>query len=88
MADGGQLFDTGDASAPRGADAAAAGGPLASRMRPRSVGEFIGQGELLEPGSALRVAIESGQPHSAVFYGPPGTGKTTLARVIAAGAHG
>jgi len=88
MADGGQLFDTGDASAPRGADAAAAGAPLASRMRPRSVGEFIGQGELLVPGSALRLAIESGQPHSAVFYGPPGTGKTTLARIIAAGAHG
>jgi putative ATPase len=57
-------------------------------MRPRTIDEFAGQSELLEPGSALRVAIESGQPHSAVFYGPPGTGKTTLARIIAAGAQG
>jgi putative ATPase len=89
MADGGQLFDTGDA--PAGAadpGAAAPGTPLASRMRPRTVEEFVGQSELLEPGSALRVAIESGQPHSAVFYGPPGTGKTTLARIIASSSHG
>jgi putative ATPase len=57
-------------------------------MRPRDLDEFVGQGDLLEPGSALRVAIESGEPHSAVFYGPPGTGKTTLARIIAATASG
>ena len=57
-------------------------------MRPRELDEFVGQGELLEPGSALRVAIESGEPHSAVFYGPPGTGKTTLARIIAATRRG
>ena len=57
-------------------------------MRPRDLDEFVGQGELLAPGSALRVAIESGEPHSAVFYGPPGTGKTTLARIIAATASG
>ena len=62
--------------------------PLASRMRPRDIDDFVGQGELLAPGAALRVAIESGQPHSAVFYGPPGTGKTTLARIIAARAEG
>jgi putative ATPase len=62
--------------------------PLATRMRPRDLDEFVGQGELLEPGSALRVAIESGEPHSAIFYGPPGTGKTTLARIIAARARG
>ena len=62
--------------------------PLATRMRPRELDEFVGQGDLLEPGSALRVAIESGEPHSAVFYGPPGTGKTTLARIIAARARG
>ena len=43
---------------------------------------------MLAPGAALRVAIESGEPHSAVFYGPPGTGKTTLARIIAGSAHG
>jgi putative ATPase len=52
-------------------------------MRPRNLEEFVGQRALLEAGSTLRVAIESGEPHSAVFYGPPGTGKTTLARIIA-----
>ena len=57
-------------------------------MRPRTIEEFAGQGELLAPGAALRVAIESGEPHSAVFYGPPGTGKTTLARIIAGSADG
>ncbi len=62
--------------------------PLATRMRPRDLDEVTGQGHLLEPGSALRVAIESGEPHSAIFYGPPGTGKTTLARIIAARARG
>jgi putative ATPase len=58
--------------------------PLATRMRPRTLDEFVGQGHLLAEGSTLRVAIESGEPHSAVFYGPPGTGKTTLGRIIAA----
>jgi putative ATPase len=86
MAEDGQLFETGEAAA--GAAAPVPGAPLAARMRPRNIEEFVGQSELLEPGSALRVAIESGQPHSAVFYGPPGTGKTTLARIIAAGAEG
>ncbi len=66
----------------------AADAPLATRMRPRDLDEFTGQGDLLEPGSALRVAISSGEPHSAIFYGPPGTGKTTLARIIAARAEG
>jgi putative ATPase len=61
----------------------APGAPLAARIRPRDLDEFVGQAHLLEPGSTLRVAIESGEPHSAVFYGPPGTGKTTLARIIA-----
>ncbi len=85
--EGGQLFDTGEAetAAPQGPPP---GAPLASRMRPRDLSEFTGQGHLLEPGSALRVAIESGEPHSAVFYGPPGTGKTTLARIVASGAKG
>src|SRR5688572_5241337 len=57
-------------------------------MRPRDLEELAGQSHLLEPGSALRVAIESGEPHSAIFYGPPGTGKTTLARIVAARSRG
>src|SRR5689334_18711664 len=60
--------------------------PLAARMRPRDLDELAGQTHLLEPGSALRTAIESGQPHSAILYGPPGSGKTTLARIAAADA--
>jgi len=58
-------------------------GPLAARMRPRTLEEFVGQEHLLGPGSALRAALESGHPHSMVLYGPPGTGKTTLARLAA-----
>jgi putative ATPase len=58
-------------------------GPLAARMRPRTLDDFVGQEHLLAPGSALRTAIESGRPHSMVLYGPPGTGKTTLARMTA-----
>jgi putative ATPase len=57
--------------------------PLAARMRPVELGEFVGQEHLLEEGSALRGAIEDGHPHSMVLYGPPGTGKTTLARLMA-----
>src|SRR5687767_7304849 len=56
--------------------------PLADRMRPRSLDEFIGQKHLLTPGKPLRQAIEGGQLHSMVLWGPPGTGKTTLARLI------
>ena len=63
--------------------AAAADGPLAARMRPRTLDEFVGQEHLLGEGSALRTAIEQGAPHSMVLYGPPGTGKTTLARLVA-----
>ena len=65
----------------------AAGQPLAARMRPQSLGEFVGQEHLLARGSALRTAIEEGRPHSMVLYGPPGTGKTTLARLLAVNAR-
>ena len=58
-------------------------GPLAARMRPRTLAEFVGQEHLLGEGSALRASLESGSPHSMVLYGPPGTGKTTLARLAA-----
>ncbi len=57
--------------------------PLAARMRPRSLQEFIGQDAIIGPGRLLRRAIEADQLSSLIFYGPPGTGKTTLARVIA-----
>jgi putative ATPase len=81
-----RLFDTGSETRRTGVPPEEA--PLATRMRPRDLDELAGQGHLLEPGSALRVAIESGEPHSAIFYGPPGTGKTTLARIIAVRARG
>jgi putative ATPase len=62
--------------------------PLPQRARPRSLDELVGQEHLLAEGSPLRVAVETGEPHSAIFYGPPGSGKTTLARIIAAAAKG
>jgi putative ATPase len=64
-------------------DVPAANQPLAERMRPRTLDEFIGQEKLLGPGKPLRVQIESDNLGSMLFWGPPGCGKTTLARVIA-----
>ncbi|TMQ65051.1 MAG: replication-associated recombination protein A [Candidatus Eisenbacteria bacterium] len=63
--------------------------PLAERMRPRNFEEFLGQGDLLRPGSLLRSAVERGELPSVIFWGPPGSGKTTLARLIAqaSGSH-
>lgn len=59
--------------------------PLAERLRPATLDDVIGQQHLLSPGKPLRVAFESGQPHSMILWGPPGVGKTTLARLMAQG---
>ena len=73
----GVLFS--DAASQR-ADAIA---PLAQRLRPRTLDEFVGQKQVLAEGSALRRAIAEDRVRSSIFYGPPGTGKTTLARIVA-----
>ncbi|MEO5985510.1 MAG: replication-associated recombination protein A [Candidatus Limnocylindria bacterium] len=71
------MFDLGDPAA-----------PLAARMRPRSLDEFIGQDHLVGPDGALRRLIDRGHLPSTVLWGPPGTGKTTLARILAAAVGG
>jgi len=57
--------------------------PLAERLRPGSLDEVVGQKHLLGPGKPLRLAFESGKPHSMILWGPPGSGKTTIARLMA-----
>jgi putative ATPase len=61
--------------------------PLADRLRPQSLDEYVGQSHLLGLGAPLRRALESGRPHSMILWGPPGTGKTTLARLVANSSH-
>src|SRR5436190_20463494 len=68
-----------DAAARRAGEVA----PLAQRLRPRTLDEFVGQGHVLGEGSALRLAIAEDRVRSSIFYGPPGSGKTTLARIVA-----
>ncbi len=72
-------------AAPAAGGPQAAYRPLAERLRPRTLDDVVGQQHLLAPGKPLRVAFESGRPHSMIFWGPPGVGKTTLARLMADG---
>jgi putative ATPase len=77
------FFTTNDAPPPGAAASVSPDAPLAARMRPRTLEEYVGQEHVLAPGKLLRRAIEADRLFSALFYGPPGTGKTSLAEVIA-----
>jgi putative ATPase len=77
------LFEADAGTDDPGKDPAGDDRPLAARMRPGTLADFVGQTHLLGNDSALRTSIEQGRPHSMVLYGPPGTGKTTLARMVA-----
>ena len=80
-----RLFGEDATPAPAGS-ATLPGAPLATRLRPRTIAEFVGQDRLLGRAgtqSSLRRAIEEGHPHSMILHGPPGSGKTTLASLIA-----
>jgi putative ATPase len=77
----------GDARPPPDGPDLAPGTPLAARLRPRTLDEFVGQAHLIGPGRLLRRAIEADQVPSLILWGPPGSGKTTLARIIARATH-
>jgi putative ATPase len=80
---GSPWFDPESSTFPVAAPAASLHAPLAERLRPRTLSEVVGQQHLLGEGLALRLAFESGQPHSCILWGPPGVGKTTIARLMA-----
>jgi putative ATPase len=78
-----ELFDDPDDAKPQSVEEPDPGAPLAARMRPRTLDDFMGQEHLLGPGKALRQLIELDELGSLILWGPPGTGKTTLSRIIA-----
>ena len=79
------LFDASPLSGERSAESLDR--PLADRMRPNSLDEYVGQEHILAPGKPLRAQIESGHLTSLILWGPPGSGKTTLAALIAQQSH-